>query len=145
MTSRSRLSLALAAYLPLVCFRRADLPHLVTVRGLIPASREAWVSDTLSLRILEMTVRTCSQVSLNLSGFAEYWASVRGAVGFDFARDLVAVSFDFGGRLFEGSLVAPLGGFLCVRFRCVTLSDLHAEPYSCSAGSRLPEGPAVVQ
>lgn len=62
---------------------------LHTVRGLTPASREAWVSETFSRRIFETTPRTRSQVSLNFSGFARYWASVRGAASLAFARDLL--------------------------------------------------------
>jgi hypothetical protein len=80
MTKRSRLSDFLAAYLPFGRLCSAVLPHLVTVRGLMPASRDAWVSETFSRRIVETTPSTRSHVSLNFSGFARYWASVRGTV-----------------------------------------------------------------
>jgi len=71
----------------------ADLPYLVTVRGLTRASRAAWVSETLLFRIFEIASMTRSQVSLNVSGFAAYWASFRGAVGFFLARGLAASFF----------------------------------------------------
>jgi hypothetical protein len=94
-TNRSRLSDFLAAYLPFFYFCSAVLPHLVTVRGLMPASRDAWVSETFSRRIFETTPSTRSQVSLNLSGFAEYCASVRGATSFALDRFLRIASFAF--------------------------------------------------
>jgi hypothetical protein len=103
---RKSLSDALAAYLPFLPFRSADLPHLVTVRGLIPASREAWVRETLSVRIFEITERTRSQASLNFSGFARYWASVRGAAFFALARGLVEDPLARGADLLSGFLVS---------------------------------------
>ena len=96
MTSRSRLSFAFAAYLPFLRFRRAERPNLVTVRGLIPTSREAWARETSSLRIFEITLRTRPQLSLNLSGLAMYWASVRGAPCLTLERGFSEIRLIFG-------------------------------------------------
>jgi hypothetical protein len=106
MTIRNRLSAVLAAYLPFLRFRKAELPHLVTVRGLIPTSREAWARDVLSFRIFEITERTRSQVSLNLSGFARYWASVRGEAGFGLDRGLLMAFLIFDDGLLPDLFVA---------------------------------------
>lgn len=84
-TSRKRLSEGLAAYVPFGRLRNAEAPHRLTVRGLIPVSRAAWVSESFSVRIFATVEITRSQVSLNFSGLAEYWASVRGGFGFAFA------------------------------------------------------------
>jgi hypothetical protein len=53
-----------------------------------------------------MTASTRSLVSLNFSGLAEYWASVRGAACFFFGCGLPAAFLAFGDGLLPGLFVA---------------------------------------
>jgi hypothetical protein len=124
ITIRNRLSDFLAAYLPFERFCNAVLPRLITVHGLIPASREAWVRETLSFRIFEITESTRSQVSLNFSGLAKYWASVRGAVCLTFDRALRDTFLVPAGSLRPGLVVA---GDICLSCLCraLMLSKVH--------------------
>lgn len=109
----------MGAYFPLLRFCNADLPHLVTVRGLIPKSREAWVRETFSDRIFEITESTRSHVSLNFSGFPTYWASVRGAACLVLARGLLKTRLPLGTVLLFGFFGEESGFFFIVGRRFV--------------------------
>jgi len=55
---RTSRSLGFAAYRPLCVFRKADGARLITVRGEVPTTRDAFLSETPSARIFEITLET---------------------------------------------------------------------------------------